>query len=153
MNGFFDSLNTMQTQSLQLTKEVLSERKQLEATVEGVQPLIQMGLAKLNEIQETREALRQHQSAINAHKNFTYEVEISVPKKVTLKTGVHVTNCLKCNYTCHDDCAYANDDDKIRCSAMKNFYCTVCPGKCIWSVHHNMTYKIVTEMKKEDKNI
>uniref|UniRef100_A0A0E9PII8 Uncharacterized protein n=1 Tax=Anguilla anguilla TaxID=7936 RepID=A0A0E9PII8_ANGAN len=34
-----------------------------------------MGLAKLNEIQETREALHQHQSAIDANKDFTYEVE------------------------------------------------------------------------------
>ncbi|XP_035234863.1 uncharacterized protein LOC118206358 [Anguilla anguilla] len=151
MNGFFNSLNTMETRSLLLTKEVLSERKQLEATVAGVQPLIQIGLAKLNEIQETRAALHRHQSAINANKDFTYEVEISVANKVDLETGVYVTNCLKCNYTCHDDCAYANDDDKINCMVMKNSYCTVCPGKCIWSVHHNMTYKIVTEMKKETR--
>uniref|UniRef100_A0A0E9UGH5 Uncharacterized protein n=1 Tax=Anguilla anguilla TaxID=7936 RepID=A0A0E9UGH5_ANGAN len=34
---------------------------------------------------------------------------------------------------------------------MKNSYCTVCPGKCIWSVHHNMKYKFVIEMKREKR--
>ncbi|MBN3319400.1 VTXB protein, partial [Atractosteus spatula] len=38
METFFGYLNTMQTRSLQLTKEVLEERNRLEVTVEGLQP-------------------------------------------------------------------------------------------------------------------
>uniref|UniRef100_A0A0E9XXZ0 Uncharacterized protein n=1 Tax=Anguilla anguilla TaxID=7936 RepID=A0A0E9XXZ0_ANGAN len=110
-----------------------------------------MGLSKLNEIQETRLALDQHQSAINANKDFTYEVEITVSKKVDLPPRVYVTNCHKCNYTCHDKCAIADDNDKINCWAMTDSYCTVCPGKCIWNVHYNMKYKFVIEMKKETR--
>ncbi|XP_026768836.1 uncharacterized protein si:ch73-170d6.2 [Pangasianodon hypophthalmus] len=151
MKRFFNHLETMETQSLQLTKEVLSERKHLEAVVAGVQPLIQTGLAKLDEIRMTTAALEQNQNIIKENENFEYEVEIEKSKKVDLERGRFVTNCLGCNFTCHYPCNISDDEQKHGCAAMKNGSCTVCPGQCIWNVHHNMLYRFETETVKEKR--
>ncbi|XP_072898041.1 uncharacterized protein [Hemitrygon akajei] len=62
MKKFFRALDTMETRSLVLTKEVLRERKQLEAGVKGLQDQIQVGLTKLEELKTTKQALEQHHS-------------------------------------------------------------------------------------------
>ncbi|XP_027022245.2 uncharacterized protein LOC113655734 [Tachysurus fulvidraco] len=151
MKRFFGHLWTMETKSLQLTKEVLSERKHLEAVVAGVQPLIQTGLEKLEEIKMTAAILEQNQTVINENENFEYEVEIPKSKKIDIERGKFVTNCHGCNFTCHYPCLYSNDEDKERCSAMKNGNCTVCPGQCMWNVHHNMSFRFETEIVKEKR--
>lgn len=151
MKRFFDHLGTMETKSLQLTKQVLSERKNLETVVAGVQPLIQTGLAKLEEIKSTSAALEQNQTVIKENENFEYEVEVEKSKKIDLKKGKYVTNCLGCNFTCHYPCIYANDADKRKCSAMTNDSCTVCPGQCVWNVHYNMPYRFETKTVKQKR--
>lgn len=60
-----------------------------------------------------------------------------------LDQGHHVTNCLQCNFTCHDDCIIADDDNKSGCAAMKDGFCTVCIKKCKWTEHKNARYKFV----------
>lgn len=151
MKRFFKHLGTMETKSLQLTKEVLSERKHLEAVVAGVQPLIQTGLKKLEEIKKTRAALGQNQNVIKENENFEYEVEVEKSKKINLERGEFVTNCLGCNFTCHYPCMIPKDEDKHGCAAMKDGSCTVCPGRCLWNVHHNMPYRFETETVKEKR--
>lgn len=151
MKRFFNHLVKMETKSLQLTKEVLAERKHLETVVSGVQPLIQTGLAKLEEIKMTTAVLEQNQNVIKENENFEYEVEIEKSKKVTLEKGKFVTNCHGCNFTCHYPCAYSNDEDKRGCSAMKNGNCKVCPGRCLWNVHHNMQFRFETETVKQTR--
>jgi len=32
--------------------------------------------------------------------------------------GQNITNCVKCNETCHESCAYSDDNDKQRCCAI-----------------------------------
>uniref|UniRef100_UPI003AAFA13B uncharacterized protein n=1 Tax=Centroberyx gerrardi TaxID=166262 RepID=UPI003AAFA13B len=54
MKTFFTALDKMTTKSLQMTKEVLEERRQLETAVEGLQPQVKAGLAKLEEIKMTK---------------------------------------------------------------------------------------------------
>ncbi|XP_016115457.1 uncharacterized protein [Sinocyclocheilus grahami] len=151
MTKFFTSLNMMQTKSLSLTQEVLKERQQLEVLVERLQPQINAGLTKLNEIRETYAALEQHKAEMDANKDFEYEIEVTVPKQIKNTSSTFLTNCQTCHFTCHDKCAYANDCDKYMCSAMKNGKCNVCPGKCVWNVHFNQKYKwdYVTQKKKE----
>ncbi|XP_067247303.1 uncharacterized protein [Chanodichthys erythropterus] len=151
MKKFFISLNKMETKSLSLTREVLKERQQLEVLVEGLQPQINAGLTKLDEIKKTRAALEQHKAEMFANKNFEYELQVTVPKQIENNTGHFLTNCQTCHFTCHDKCIYANDSDKYKCSAMKDGVCTVCPGKCVWNVHFNQKYKwdYVIEKRKE----
>ncbi|XP_018541902.1 uncharacterized protein LOC108889762 [Lates calcarifer] len=151
MNTFFTHLNTMQPQSLTLTKEVLQERKQLEATVEGLQPMIRQGLSKLEEINSTKAALENHETHMKENEDFEYEVEIEKSDKIDLEPRTFVTNCHGCNYNCHYSCQIPKDEHKLGCAAMKNRNCTVCPGKCVWSDHFNMKYRWETKRVTEKR--
>ncbi|XP_062330020.1 uncharacterized protein LOC134030369 [Osmerus eperlanus] len=113
IKNLFHRLNCLEAQSLQLTKEVLSERKNLETTVEGLQNIIQVGLINLDKLKKTQEALENHREAAESNKNFKYNVDVPKIEKVPLKTGIHTTTCRNCNFTCHDNCVYSNDDDKM----------------------------------------
>ncbi|XP_034615581.1 uncharacterized protein LOC117871889 [Trachemys scripta elegans] len=153
METFFNSLRSLKTKSLTLTQEVLGERKKLEVAVQGLQPQIKAGLTKLEELRQTERALEQHRGDMEANKNFEYEVERTEAVKEDISgTGLFITNCQVCHFTCHDDCAYADDNDKYRCSAMdRSGNCRVCPGKCVWDIHFNQKYKWRYEVKKEKK--
>ncbi|XP_074841637.1 uncharacterized protein LOC142008356 [Carettochelys insculpta] len=141
METFFKSLGNLKTKSLTLTKEVLSERRALEAAVQGLQPQIKAGLVKLEELTKTVNTLEQHRGEMEANKDFEYEVEKTVPVKQEAPKG-YLTNCQQCHFTCHYPCAYADDKDKYRCCAMdESGVCTVCPGKCQWNVHFNQKYR------------
>ncbi|XP_038044339.1 uncharacterized protein LOC119719099 [Patiria miniata] len=140
MCNFFCALNSLESRSLSLTKEVLQERKRLETAVEGLQPQIQMGVCKLEELRNEQQILEQHETEIQANKSFEYEVE--VPKSRMVKISDYITNCSKCHFSCHHPCGIANDSDKSGCWAMEsNGQCRICPGKCIWNVHFNQAYK------------
>ncbi|XP_042560246.1 uncharacterized protein LOC122129298 [Clupea harengus] len=147
MNKFFSHLNLMESQSLTLTKEVLNERRQLEATVEGVQPIIRLGLSKLEEINTTKDALQNCETHMKENKDFDYVVIVDKSDKIDIPPGTFITNCHGCNFSCHYPCSRSKDADKSGCAAMRGGKCTVCPGKCHWSDHYNMTYR--WEIKRE----
>ncbi|MBP0036594.1 MAG: 50S ribosome-binding GTPase [Roseofilum sp. SID1] len=153
---FFVAFEKAESKSLQLTKDVLKERKQLEVIIEGLQPQIKAGLSKLNQLQQEEHILEQHQADINANRNFTYTVKIPKTRKVDTPPGHYVTNCLQCNRTCHANCAYADDNDKYLCSAMDgggraSAVCTVCPGRCSWTKHVNRPYKFEDYVEEETR--
>ncbi|XP_063040084.1 uncharacterized protein LOC134435163 [Engraulis encrasicolus] len=151
MKNFFTQLGKMETRSLTLTKQVLQERKQLEATVTGVQPLIRHGLATMEEIRSTQAVLDRHKNTIEANKDFEYEVEVEKADRIDIPYGTFITYCHSCNYTCHYPCSTPKDDDKHKCAAMHNGYCTVCPGKCPSSAHFKMNYKWETKRVREKR--
>ncbi|XP_053294096.1 uncharacterized protein LOC128454662 [Pleuronectes platessa] len=142
MERFFTALGKMKTKSLQMTQEVLKERKQLETAVEGLQPQVKAGLAKLQQIKSTKEMIKQHESVMTSNENFEIETNFIQPvKKPLTNRGEFLTNCQRCSMTCHQPCAIKEDDRKSGCSSMdKDGRCIVCPGKCIWNVHFNQTY-------------
>ena len=143
---FFNVLATMKTKSLSLTKQVLEERKRLEATVDGLQPLIKIGLSKMEEMRKTKQMITNSQAQIEANENVEFEVEVTVAQKREIPAGQYLTNCNKCYITCHNPCAYKNDDDKVNCWAMDFSQpaatrpCRICPEKCIWNMHANQPY-------------
>ena len=144
---FFSRFSTAKAQSLQQTREVMHERDKLEIAVQGLQPQITAGLAKIDELRQERQMLRDREADILTNKDFTYQVKVTKQRKINLRRGKYTTNCLTCNYTCHDNCIYANDDDKYKCSAMsrngdtRSAECGVCPGNCSWKVHVNNPYR------------
>nr|XP_034986025.1 uncharacterized protein LOC118092263 [Zootoca vivipara] len=151
MKTFFDSSHTLETKSLTLTKEVLRERKELEAAIKGLQPQINAGLAKLEELRKTQEILEKHSVDMAANRNFTYEVEVTVPVKTDIAgTGKYITNCMNCHFTCHYPCEIPRDEDKRRCGAIDQSTgrCKICPGKCEWNVHFNQKYKFEYTTRK-----
>jgi hypothetical protein len=137
---FFKQLNQLETKSLSQTKYVLQEREQLKMIISNILPQVKAGLSKLAELRDQLEIFKKHKDDIENNKDFTYQVEETKQYLIDLPAGKHVTNCLQCNVTCHDDCAYADDSDKMHCCAMRNGYCQVCIGRCIWSDHKNTPY-------------
>ena len=60
----------------------------------------------------------------------------------------------RCHFTCHQDCVYANDDDKESCCAIdKNGYCTVCTDHCHWHEHSNVPYIFEYETVTETRTL
>ena len=146
--NFFAEFGKAESVSLRLTKEVLNEREQLQTLIEGLNPQITMGLNKIEEMRQEELVLQHHVSEIETNKDFTYEVVVTKPNYVDLKgTGKHTTTCLKCNYTCHQNCKIADDCEKRNCCAMDQTTgkCTICTSKCIWSDHKNLPYIIEYE--------
>ncbi|XP_053569240.1 uncharacterized protein LOC128659694 [Bombina bombina] len=150
MGTFFTSLNQMQTKSLKLTKEVLKERKELEVTLQALHPQIKSGLAQLEAIRQKEVVLQQQRQLMEDNKDFEFEITVTVPRKVDTG-GKFVNNCQKCHFTCHFPCSHGDDNMKIQCSAMQNGYCTICPDKCVWSVHFNQKYRWIYEELKEKR--
>ncbi|XP_076732788.1 uncharacterized protein LOC101470575 [Maylandia zebra] len=155
MKRFFATLNKIETKSLTLTKEVLRERKQLENSVENLQEQVKLGLAKLEEIKETSEKLKEHEAEISRNENFEFEVTVKKPVQEDISgSGNYITNCQQCHATCHYPCQIANDAEKRGCVAMgQNGNCKECPGKCIWNVHFNQKYRWVYKDVKEKRTI
>ena len=133
---FFIKFQQARAVSLQMTREVLHERQQLETIILGIQPKINAGLAKIDELRQEEQMLKEKESEIIANKDFTYEVKVTKQRQITLPHGQYVTNCVNCNNTCHDNCSYADDRDKWKCCAMSrgdgsNATCTVCVGRSL----------------------
>ncbi|XP_052232961.1 uncharacterized protein LOC127845836 [Dreissena polymorpha] len=149
--NLFKHLDTLATKSLQLTSDVLYERSRLEATIQNLQPKLDIGLNKINELKTEMKLFEDNKSIIADNNDFTYVVQTTHQEKRDLPRGIHVTNCINCHFTCHDNCAYANDDEKINCCAMNDGYCTICPDRCFWQQHANtpyiFTYNLVEETK------
>uniref|UniRef100_A0A3Q0RKB2 Septin-type G domain-containing protein n=1 Tax=Amphilophus citrinellus TaxID=61819 RepID=A0A3Q0RKB2_AMPCI len=155
MKRFFAALNIIETKSLTLTKEVLRERKMLEISVENLQVQVKLGLAKMEEIKETSQKLKEHEAEISRNENFEFEVTVKKPVQEDISgTGCYITNCQQCNVTCHYPCGIPNDADKRGCVAMgKDEHCTRCSGKCIWRVHFNQKYRWIYKDFKEKRTI
>ena len=149
---FFKHFYNAQTQSLQKSREVLKEREQLEVTIQGLQEHICAGLSEIDAMRSKRNILEEHEADIIANREFTRQVEVVKQHKVDLPTGVYVTNCLKCNVTCHGKCGIPQDSNKFNCWAMDkqgttDATCRICPQKCPWDQHVNNPYKF--ELYKE----
>ncbi|XP_054452652.1 uncharacterized protein LOC129089279 [Anoplopoma fimbria] len=155
MKRFFVALNVIETKSLTMTKEVLRQRKQLQNSIESLQKQVKVGLAKLEQIKETTEILKTHEAEINRNKDFEFEVTVTKPFQEDIsRTGIYVTNCQTCHFTCDRNCSKANDHDKRRCSAMgSDGFCTQCPGKCYWNTHFNQNYRWEYKEVKEKRTV
>ncbi|XP_060707094.1 uncharacterized protein LOC132832899 [Hemiscyllium ocellatum] len=152
MEKFFSALNKMETKSLCYTKEVLRERQQLEAAIEGLQLQIQMCLTKLEEIRKTQQALNQHQLDLDANKDFEYEVFAPFLKRIDISGNNSASNCSKCKFTCHYPCTIARGVLKRFCETMTwKGNCTVCPNKCKSSFHSNENYRFEYGTRKVKK--
>ena len=146
-SDFFSSLGKAEPQSLTQTRAVLDERSMLQNLIQGVQEDIRRGMHSIDEMRDEKRALEDNEAKIKANKDFTYEATEHHTIKVTLDPGTYVTNCIKCNRTCHKDCKIPKDEDKNRCIAMEKGYCTVCVGHCHWEKHVN------NDFRYEDKEV
>lgn len=147
----FDELDKLTRRSLSQTKDVLKEREKLKKDIADINPQVKAGFLKLSELRKELEILEKLKYEMKNNKDFEYECEEAKIVMVNLMPGQHVTNCIDCNITCHENCSRADDADKHLCSAMSNGYCTVCTGKCKWSVHKNAPYNFKYTVEKNKK--
>ncbi|XP_073348081.1 uncharacterized protein [Pagrus major] len=155
MKKFFVALNVIKTKSLTMTKDVLRERQSLENSVENLQVKVKLGLAKLEQIKQTSEKLKEHEAEISRNENFEFYVTVKKPVQTDIsRSGKYITNCQQCQQTCHYPCGIPNDADKRGCAAIgSDGKCTECPGRCIWSVHYNQKYRWGYEEVQEKQTI
>ena len=111
MKAFFIALDKMPTRSLQLTKEVLNERKQLEAVVEGIQPQVRAGLVE--KIRSTQQQVEKRNATFN--ENSQIEVEIHKPVKTK-----DITNCQQRSVTSHNPRAIPYCRENSDCAAISD---------------------------------
>ena len=151
---FFKNFNTINTKTLSMTQQVLTERQQLEVAVVGFQEQVSIGLSKLKQMQEEERILHKHVADIEANKEFEYTIDEDHDERIPI-TNEFVTNCLKCNFTCHYPCGIVHDEEKHGCAAMRgsgeSAQCGACPGHCHWRDHYNKNYRIITVKKKVTK--
>ena len=105
-------------------------------------------------MQEEERILHKHVADIEANKEFEYTIDEDHDERIPIRNEF-VTNCLKCNFTCHYPCGIAHDEEKHGCAAMRgsgeSAQCGVCPGHCHWRNHYNKNYRIITVKKKVTK--
>ena len=139
---FFEHFSQAEANSLDLTREVLKKREKLETLIPKLQEQIRIGMSLLNDTKQEEAILKQHEADISANKDFEYTIEVPKFRKIDLKPGLYTTTCQICNFTCRNNCIYANNEERRKCPAMKRDYCTVCPKRCHWSQHSNVPYII-----------
>lgn len=145
---FFKHLETTQSVSLRLTKDVLQERKQLEATISGLRPLMDEGLAKMSTLADYEQIVGKHEKDIEQNKNFKFNVTREKVRKVPTPSGRCITTCYQCHKPpCHNPCGLSPTDDKRGCAVMQNEHCTVCG--CHWSKHANTPFMYESYFEKE----
>ncbi len=151
---FMDKINSVPRKSLNLTKEVLKERKKLEDTIICLRPELDQSLVYKENIRKIFKAISENKDKMDSNENFYISFDVPKITKRDLPPGINTTTCPNCNRTCHESCAYANNSDKKNCCAISNSYCTVCPEHCFWDVHINVPfvydYSVGKETKKAD---
>ena len=143
--NFFTAFEQSQEVSLKCTRRVLNQRKKLDVTIYAIQRKIELGIAKIEELEKEEKILLTHQAKIDANEHFTYTITLTKQRKIDVKSGTYVTNCVNCNFTCHKSCHIADDNNKFRCWAMEDqsdekTKCRICPGRCSWMLHYNNGY-------------
>ena len=150
LKAFFQNVQTLEARSLILTKEVLEERKRLETAIQGLQPQIMVANCQHESLRKEQQILVEKEAQIEANKDFKVTVKVPKCRKVEI-TGEYITNCSKCHATCHYPCRIADNAMKVKCKAMNDGVCTVCPGKCPWDVHFNQQYRFEFYEEEEEK--
>ena len=141
---FLSKLSTVASKSLFMTKSVLEMRTKIQLTIQKLQEEITTGLNKLEQLKEEVNIVLMHKSTIEQNKNFQYTVTEDTIKHEKISSGTYITNCVKCNTTCHYPCGFPDNQDKIYCAAITNGKCTICNLKCLWNHHVNNDFRIIT---------
>ncbi|XP_016318418.1 uncharacterized protein LOC107670360 [Sinocyclocheilus anshuiensis] len=150
MNEFFRLLEEKNRKSVQMTLDVLKERRRLEACVPNLKERISEEELKTKELTEIQEALRQNREKIEKCENFKFTVNRHFKDKVLIKNVLvwdrNATCCDVCQENCHEWFCWFVENLSL-CEVMRNNYCTMCPGKCHYSKHvkENKKYEIKTK--------
>ncbi len=151
---FTDKRESLRPKNLTLTKQFLEERTKLENSVSNLTPQLDNALNIMNNFKSTIQQVNKLKGDVKDNKNFEIEVDEYYTDQIDLKgKGIFTTTCLKCNFTCHENCCIAEDDKKKGCCAISGENCTECVGKCHWSQHKNVPYILKKKTRKVKKTL
>ncbi|XP_016116554.1 uncharacterized protein [Sinocyclocheilus grahami] len=147
MNEFLTLLEENNRKSLQMTLDVLKERRRLEACVSNLKERITEEELKTEELTGIQEAIKEQRDKIQKCENFQFTVRTSVKEKVPTDDewwwSRNQTCCNVCEENCHKKCW----EDPSSCEVMTKNHCTVCTGKCHYSEHVRENKKYVVKTK------
>ncbi|KAK3571367.1 hypothetical protein QTP86_008925 [Hemibagrus guttatus] len=140
MERFLTFLKEMKPISVKMTVAVLRNRKQLTASISNIKDKIKLTELKQKALQQTKEALQQHEEEKRDNNSFECEVDEVYKEKVPLEYKwwqfgwKEATCCRVCEENCHyPGCWWVRD--LSWCSVMSEGKCTVCTGKCDYTKH------------------
>ena len=140
---FFTKLSSLKSKSLNHSKNVLDLRESMQNKILALRPKLDQGLILMQAMRQEINEIKINTDLINKTRNFKIKTKRPNVTKENLPPGKHTTTCLICNFTCHNNCYYANNEEKKNCCSMDyKGYCTVCPKKCRWQEHVNVPYII-----------
>lgn len=155
---FFEKFEHAESVSLTLTQQVLETREKLETAVQGLQRQMNACLAEMEVLHQEELEIQKHEKELETNKHFKYKIKVPYYEAIPLEDGQYVTNCLRCNFTCHFPCYIPDNDDKWKCNAMdstigngQSACCTVCSGNCSWKVHKNTREKFELRYRTKEK--
>ncbi|XP_051958004.1 uncharacterized protein LOC127626114 isoform X2 [Xyrauchen texanus] len=153
MGQLFSLLEENNRKSVQMTLDVLKERKRLEACVSNLNERIKEKELKMKELGEIQDVLEQNREKIKNCENFEFTVNRvyreKVPIENTSRWDREATCCTVCEENCHlYGCWWVSPNNVSNCSVMKNNNCTVCTGKCHYTKHVKENKKYVIKTKK-----
>ncbi|XP_062596737.1 uncharacterized protein LOC134258212 [Saccostrea cucullata] len=137
---FFDFLKQSSAKSIFKDLPTSQKREEIKCEISLLQPKVTEGLVKLGEVKFQIKTFTDYKADILSSGDISYTIEEIRQNKTDLLAGHHVTNCINCYFTCHEDCTIPDDKDKINCWAMTDGYCRICSMHCIWSDHKNTPY-------------
>merc|ERR1711918_229311 len=112
---------------------------ELEVFLDSLQKQLEQGLNDLNKFEQTVIMVNKNKHLIDQNKDFKYyTTETENYKEPFSDKNRYTTICSTCKWTCHQNCIYQNNSDKMKCCAMNgDGFCRSCPAKCHWSKHTN----------------
>ncbi|XP_056119615.1 uncharacterized protein LOC130096936 [Rhinichthys klamathensis goyatoka] len=152
MTQLFKFLDNIKPKSLNMTQDVLQQRKQLEANISNLQSRVLMTELKQKELKQSQEALKQNKQDVEDNKDFEYEVDVAYKEKVDIDPSLAsmATCCTICEENCHyPGCWWIKN--LSWCSVMKDDHCTVCTNKCHYKEHVKGAKIYETKTKKEKR--
>ncbi len=149
MNGqhrVLQMLLRMEPVPTESSAQVTTDRLTLEGKCELAEKKI---LRTANDAQQLLANLGALADAVGAAPGDMVPVMVKDVKEEPVPAGKATTLCTICSHTCHEICAYGDDNDKVQCLAMSGQYCTICPGRCHWTKHKNARFILRTESRTE----
>ena len=131
---FFTELEEIKPVTLNLTKELLNERKKLQSILEGLKKKINCEFLNMQKLEYEEQTLNKYKSEAENNETFQYQEYIIQHELVPFESQYQLaTNCHKCKISCHDDCLEYGQCNMMRFEEHKGYICTVC--KCHINEH------------------
>ncbi|WAQ94022.1 hypothetical protein MAR_006493 [Mya arenaria] len=153
LKSFFDFFGTLERNegpTLNLTIDVLQERRRISSLLTQLQPYVDNGFSLVETMQTLKRDIAQSKKDTELSMNYETVHYVEYQNHIKLPPGKQSTFCSNCNVTCHKICTVVFDHQKRQCDVMNiSGYCTICPGRCVWNSH--ITSSDVYEMLKREQ--